>query len=486
MNPESPAPSAAPPPAPIPPTPLSWRLGIAVAIVVLGLMAYWLQSWIGPRGVSGFGVICFLGLVAVFSTNLRAVKWRTIGSGILLQVLLALFIIKLEIFGVAPGRMLFQFLGEIVKYFLDFTLDGCRFVFGVLADKGKMGEVFGPGNSVIIAFAVLPTVIFVSAVFSVLYHYGILQRVVAGLSWVMQHVMGTSGAETLSVGANVFIGQTEAPLIVKPYIARMTDSELMSLMLSGMAHIAGGVMAVYIGFGADPVAILASSVMAAPCSLYLTKLLIPETGRPETLGGVRVTLERPHSSGIDAFAGGTIEGLRLFLNIIAMLIAFLAALAMVNFLLGQLGTVIDYWLPGLVGHPLGVGDDKLSLGKIFSWVFSPLAFLLGVDPGDVGVVAKLLGLKLSANEFIAYLELQRYCPPDDVGAWQISKRSHKLATYALAGFANFGSIGIQLGGIGALAPERRKDLARLSFRALFGGFLATLINGAMAGMLLDD
>src|SRR5262249_40283317 len=262
------------------------------------------------------------------------------------------------------------------------------------------------------------------------------------------------------------------------------------LMLSGMAHIAGGVMAVYIGFGADPVAILASSVMAAPASLYLTKLLLPETGKPETLGGVHVTLEKPHSSGIDAFAGGGVGGLRLFLNIVAMLIAFLAALAMVNYLLGQLGTVIDYWGYHLAGAEPIYASEPLSLGLIFSWVFSPLAFLLGVDFENVGDVARLLGLKLSANEFIAYLKLSAFCPPPTADqpdpVWQLTKRSHQLATYALAGFANFGSIGIQLGGIGALAPERRKDLARLAPRALFGGFLATLINGAIAGIFLDD
>ena len=238
----------------------------------------------------------------------------------------------------------------MVSKFLDFTVHGAVFVFGPLADKEVMIKHF-PGSPLPIAFAVLPSVIFVSAVFAVLYHYGILQRIVAGLAWVMQHLMGTSGAETLSVGANVFIGQTEAPLIVKPFVPRMTDSELLTLMLSGMAHIAGGVMAVYIGFGADPVAILAGSVMAAPASLYLAKLLLPETGRPETLGGVHVEPERTHSSGIDAFAGGTLDGLRLFLNIIAMLIAFLAALALVNYLLEQLGTVIDYWLPAVAGHP---------------------------------------------------------------------------------------------------------------------------------------
>jgi CNT family concentrative nucleoside transporter len=315
------------------------------------------------------------------------------------------------------------------------------------------------GLGFIFAFSALPTVIFISSVFTVLYHFGILQFVVRLFARAMVYILGTSGAETLSVTANVFIGQTEAPLIVKPYIPRMTPSELLTLMVGGMAHISGGVMAIYIGLGADPVAILATSVMAAPASLYLSKLLIPEIGQPETRGKVTAADERPHANGIDAAAAGASDGMRLAINIAAMLIAFLAFVAMFNYFIGWA------W-------------SGMSLQKIFSWVFWPLAFLMGVQGDDVPRVAELLGTKLVLNEFVAYVDL--------TGKYRdvLSPHSYVLATYALTGFANFGSIGIQLGGIGAMAPNRRGDIARLGGLALFGGFLATLINASIAAMLL--
>jgi CNT family concentrative nucleoside transporter len=273
--------------------------------------------------------------------------------------------------------------------------------------------------------------------------------------------MHTSGAETLSAAANVFMGQTEAPLIVKPYVERMTQSELLTLMVGGMATIAGGVMAVYIGMGADPVAILATSVMAAPCGLYLSKLLLPEEEEPMTRGQVRMVVEQTHRNVIDAAAAGASDGLHLALNIAAMLIAFLALLAMLDYLM-------------TLAHP------KLSLQNVFGGSFAPIAYLMGVDRADLWHVGDLLGTKLTANEFVAYVNLTTKYRAT------LTPRSYALATFALTGFANFASIGIQLGGIGAMAPSRRPDLARLGFRALLAGFVATLVNASLAGVLLDS
>jgi CNT family concentrative nucleoside transporter len=431
----------------LPPTPFGWRLGIVVAILALGITAYELQDWIGVRGQAAAGVVCFFGVAAVFSSNLRAINWRTIGWGFALQVLLVVSVIKLEVFGVRPVYEVFRVLGEVFKKFLQFSSEGAHFVFGKFADN-EVG---------IFAFSVLPTIIFVASFFTVLYYFGVLQWIVYLMAQAMRFLLRTSGAETLSVSANVFMGQTEAPLIVKPYVPGMTQSELLALMVGGMAHISGSLLAVYIGKGADAVAILATSVMAAPCSLYLAKVVLPEQGVPETRGGVRPTLEREHANFIDAAAAGASDGLRLALNVAAMLVAFIAFIALANYLLGLA-------FPGL------------TLQVIFSRVFAPVAFLMGVPNGDIPHVADLLGTKLVLNEFVAYSNLT---------SAPLSPRGLILATYALTGFANFSSIGIQIGGIGSIAPTRRSDLARLGPRALLTGFLVTLINASIAGILLD-
>jgi len=316
-------------------------------------------------------------------------------------------------------------------------------------------------NGFVFAFTALPTIIFISSFFTVLYYYGILQRIVALMARAMMYLMRTSGAETLSVAANVFMGQTEAPLIVKPYVPRMTRSELLTMMIGGMAHISGGVMAVYIGLGADPVAILTTSVMAAPCSLYLSKLLMPELDQPETRGRIKTSIEKQHVNVIDAAAAGASDGMHLAMNVAAMLIAFLAFIALFDYLLGLLPVT-----------------PPLTLARLFSVVFSPAAVLMGVQRADVAPLADLLGTKLVLNEFVAFVKLTSEYR--DV----LSPRSYVLATYALTGFANFASIGIQLGGIGGMAPTRRGDLAALGARALFAGFLATLINASMASLFL--
>ena len=430
--------------------------GLALAIAALSMV---LRHSINPRVQGLLGAVCFIAIVAAFSRDLRAVSWRTVAWGMALQLGLALFILKLEIGGVRPGYAFFSRVGDAVKQFLEFTNAGSQFVFGVLADQPAMDKVFGPGRGFVFAFTALPTIIFVSSFFTVLYYFGVLQLIVRVFARLMMFAMRTSGAETLSAVANVFMGQTEAPIIVKPYVPSMTQSELLALMVGGMATISGGVMAVYITLGADPVAILTTSVMAAPCGLYLSKILYPETEEPVTRGEVKVVVERQHTNVIDAAAAGASDGTLLAINVAAMLIAFLAFIALFDYLLAAV-------------HP------QLSLARVFAVLFAPVAVLMGVPAADVPAVGDLLGTKLVANEFVAYIKLTT----EYRGV--ISDRSYTLATYALTGFANFASIGIQLGGIGAMAPSRRGDLARLGSRALLAGFIATLINAAIAASLL--
>ncbi|MDQ3068222.1 MAG: Na+ dependent nucleoside transporter domain protein [Acidobacteriota bacterium] len=457
---DHPAESAGYTPAPIPAAPRtdgSMRIIAAALALGIAIGVYVFQNYLSLNVRAAFGIVAFIATVAAFSSNLRAVNWRTVGFGMAIQLGLALFILKFHIGGWRPGYEFFAAVGYGVKQFLEFTNAGSTFVFGGLADPGVMSAVF-PGGFVF-AFVALPTVIFVSSFFTVLYYFGVLQFVVKIFAKAMMYLMRTSGAETLSAAANVFMGQTEAPIIVKPYVPRMTNSELLAMMVGGMATISGGVMAVYIALGADPVAILTTSVMAAPCGLYLSKLLLPETGEPETLGDVKTVVEKQHVNVVDAAAAGASDGLMLALNIAAMLIAFLAFIALFDFILGAIR-------PGL------------SLPVIFSWVLAPVALLMGVPNQDLGAMGDLLGTKLVANEFVAYVKLTS----EYRGA--ISDRSYVLATYVLTGFANFASIGIQLGGIGAMAPSRRGDLARLGMKALLAGFIATMINACIAAMLI--
>jgi concentrative nucleoside transporter, CNT family len=436
----------------------SLRLACGTVAVALAVAASLTQGLVDPRLQAGFGAVCFVFVVAAASSNLRAVNWRTVGLGMALQLGLALFILKLEIGGVRPGYEFFSAVGGMVRRFLEFTNAGSQFVFGDLANQEALARVLPPSGFVF-AFTALPTIIFVSSFFTVLYYFGVLQVIVALMARAMMYLLRTSGAETLSSAANVFMGQTEAPIIVKPYVPRMTQSELLAMMVGGMATISGGVMAVYISLGADPVAILTTSVMAAPCGLYLSKILLPETEEPETRGRVKMVVERQHVNVIDAAAAGASDGLKLALNVAAMLIAFLAFIAMFDYLLGLVQ-------PGL------------TLASVFAVLFSPMAVLMGVPSADVPAIADLLGTKLVANEFVSFVKLTS--DYQDV----ISPRSYVLATYALTGFANFASIGIQLGGIGGMAPTRRSDLARLGSRALLAGFMATLINASIASMLL--
>ena len=460
---------------PVPPsirskTPWRIRFGIFLALIGMTLVAMWGGNWLGERGRSCIGVVAFVLTACLFSTDIRQIRWRTVLAGVLLQFALATLILREPT--VYAG---FQAVGGAIKKFLDFTDQGAQFVFGPLADPlppppmteaallggggyGHRLQSAPPARPFIFAFKALPAVIFVSSFFTVLYHLGVLQFLVRLMARGVVAVMGTSGAETLSAVANVFMGQTEAPLIVKPYVAGMTRSELLALMAGGMATISGGVMVAYVSMGADPVAILATSVMAAPAGLYLAKILVPETEEPQTRGVVKIALDRPDANIFDAAARGASEGMILVLNIAAMLIAFIAFIALIN-------------------HLVSLVNPAWSLQAGFSLLFSPVALLMGVPEADLPKVAELLGIKLVLNEFVAYSVFQE----SSVG---MSPRAQMLAVFALTGFANFSSIGIQLGGIGSMAPQRRSDLARLGARALLGGFLATLVNASIAGILL--
>jgi CNT family concentrative nucleoside transporter len=413
------------------------------------------------RAISALGLVVFLGLGYLFSTNRRAIRWRTVLWGLGLQVLLAVIVIR-----TGWGFAAFAFLGNLAKKVLDFTDAGSSFVFGE-----KFTDHF-------FAFKVLPTIIFVSSATAVLYYFGVLQRVVQGIAWLMVKTMRTSGAESLC-DANVFVGQTEAPLMIRPYLAGLTQSELHAIMVGGFAHMAAGVLVVYISFGVPAVHLIAASVMAAPGALALAKLLFPEDGEPQTRGSVQAKVDRPWINPIDAAASGAADGARLCINVAAMLIAFLALLALVNALLG--------WGGGLAGMP------QLSLEWLFARLLAPIAWLIGVPWSECGSVAVLLGKKTVLNEFIAYLDMRtlldnaKAIASGTAAAGSVavlSTRATVLATYALAGFSNISSIAIQIGGIGGLAPSRQHDLARLGVRALAAGALTNFISACIAGVLL--
>ncbi len=427
------------------------------------------------------GVFALMGIAWLISNNRKAINWRTVGVGVGLQVLFALLVLK-----TTPGQWMFQGARVLISRLLTFTDYGAHFLFGNLylsspeiaesiADDipaGGLVEGFSVTNpatgdlvslGTVFAIHVLPTIIFFASLMALLYYLGVMQRIVQGFAWLMTRAMGTSGSESLSVASNIFVGQTEAPFVVKPFLGRMTFSEIMAVMTGGFATVAGGVMAAYVRFGVDPGHLMAASVMSAPAALVMAKLIIPETETPETGKSVKIHVEQPYANVIDAAAGGATDGLKLAVNVAAMLVAFIAIIAMINALLG--------WAGGLVGI------ENLSLKIIFGYLFSPLALLMGVHPKDILDVGYLLGTKISINEFVGYVELAGL-------RGEISPRSFTIATYALCGFANFSSIAIQIGGIAALVPSRRRDLARLGLRAMIAGALASWQTAAIAGILL--
>jgi len=398
------------------------------------------------------GMLAIMGIAYGLSTNRKAVRLKTVAWGLGLQLALALFVLRTD-----AGQALFAYVGDLIKRLLEFSFSGSEMVFGGLGVKG--GGSFG----FIFAFQVLPTIIFIAALFAILYHLGVMQVVVKAFAKVMTALMGASGAESLNVAASIFMGQTEAPLTVRPFLNRMTQSELMCVMTSGMAHISGGIMAAYIAFGMDAKHLLAAVIMTAPGTILLAKIFVPETETPETAGTVKLDVPRTDANIIGAAARGTGEGLHLAMNVAAMLVSFLALVALLNALLGGIGS--------LVGRP------DLSMEMILGYAFQPLAILMGVPFRDSQTIGSLLGTRMVLNEFVAYSQLG---PMKE----SLDPKSFVIATYALCGFANFGSIGIQIGGIGALAPERKHDLARFGLRALLAGTFANFMTACIAGMLL--
>ncbi|MBW4562550.1 MAG: NupC/NupG family nucleoside CNT transporter [Mojavia pulchra JT2-VF2] len=400
------------------------------------------------RAISALGILVFIGISYALSVNRSAVRWRTVAWGLGLEFIFALLILKTP-----GGLIIFKSLGDVVSNFLAFSDVGAKFVFG----ENFKDHFF--------AFQVLPTIIFFSAFISVLYYYGILQRVVNGLAWVMMKTMKTSGSESLSCAGNIFLGPTESVLIVKPYVATMTQSELHAVMTGGFATIAGGVLGAYLSFGIPAEHLIAAFFMTAPTSLVVSKLLYPETEVSETAGKAKIDVRTNYVNVIDATTTGAIDGVKLAVNVAVMIIAFLGLLAAVNALLGCLG--------GLVSLP------QLSLQWILSFIMAPVAWLMGVPLADCRQVGALLGTKTILNEFIAFLDLKTL-----IASGNISQRGIIIATYALCNFANIGSIGITIGGIAGMAPNRQHDLARMGVKSMIGGLLAGFITACIAGILV--
>ena len=404
---------------------------------VLGILAVLLAAWLG-------------------STDRRRIRWRTVGWGLGLQLLFAFFVLRFSY-----GEAALQWAGDMVKSMLASTYAGTKVLFGPLGipDGSSLGSIF--------AFQVLPTIIFISAFFAVLYHIGLMQIVIRALAWVMLKTMRISGAESMNVAASIFMGQTEAPLTIRPFLAGATRSELMTIMTSGMAHVSGGIMAMYIAQGVEPRHLLAAVIMTSPGTILMAKMLVPETEVPATEGKVNIPKDEQHKDEnlIGAIARGTIDGGKLAFNVAIMLVSFLALVALLDGLLGWThGLNYMHWVPA-------------SLGQILGFVFAPVAWLIGVPWHDCGAIGNLLGTRMALNEVIAYIAL-------GTQKLTLAPRSFTIATFALCGFANLGSIGMQIGGIGALVPERRNDLAKLGVRAMLAGTMANLISASIAGMFL--
>jgi CNT family concentrative nucleoside transporter len=434
------------------------------------------------------GLLGIAGLLAVaycLSSQRKCINWRVISGGLFLQLVIAALLLS-NVPGVA---FIFEGMSKFFVSLFGFAMSGSEFVFGVLGNPETIAEELGTKHNFVFAFHALPMIIFFSALSSLLYYMGVLQRVVKILAFAMSRMMKLSGAESLAAAANVFVGQTEAPLIIKPYVSRMTRSELAALMVGGMATIAGSVFGAYVIFlgGGDKQemqmfgkVLLCASLMNAPAALLIAKMLVPET--EEVSRNLNVAKERIGTNAIDAVANGTSEGLKLALNVAAMLIAFIAIIAMCNFMLGSwLGAIP---LPGeagninaLVEHLSGGTFESLSLEAVCGFVFAPIAWLIGVGGEETLKVGQLIGVKVIANEFVAFASLG-----DLKAAGELSRHAVFLSTFALCGFANFASIGIQIGGIGGLAPERKADIARLGIKALIGGTLASLLSASVAGM----
>ncbi|UWZ84071.1 NupC/NupG family nucleoside CNT transporter [Occallatibacter riparius] len=408
------------------------------------------------------GILAVLAAAWLFSTNRSRIRWRTVAWGLSLQVIFAFFVLRFTF-----GQQAMAWAGDVVNKMLSATTAGTRVLFGELGlpNSGAFGKLIAPNSGAIFAFQVLPTIIFISAFFAVMYHIGVMQQIIRAFAWIMLKTMRISGAESMNVAASIFMGQTEAPLTIRPFLSRATRSELMTIMTSGMAHVSGGIMAMYISQGIEAKHLLAAVIMTSPGTILVAKMLVPETEIPDTEGKVIIPKDEQHKDEnlIGAIARGTIDGGKLAMNVAIMLISFLALVALLDMLLA--------WVHG------GLPWIPPSLGQILGYIFWPVAWLIGVPAHDCGLIGNLLGTRMALNEVIAYIAL---------GAQKamISPRSFTIATFALCGFANLGSIGMQIGGIGALVPERRNDLAKLGVRAMLAGTMANLISASIAGMFL--
>jgi CNT family concentrative nucleoside transporter len=416
------------------------------------------------------GIALILGLAFLLSNNRKAINLRVILSGLALQLALALFILKTSL-----GQSIFGFLARAITKVLDFAMNGADFVFGLLVDKQTLDRVVGPAHSFIFMFKIMPTIIFVAVLVSIAYHIGLMQRIVSVFAKGMKAIMNVSGSEALSNVSSAFVGQVEAQILIKPYINTMTMSELLASMAGSMACIAGGVMAVYISMGVPAEYLLAASIMAAPAALVISKIVIPETQESETKGTVKLEVKKSHSNLMDAISHGAGDGLKVSLNVIAMLIGVIALIAMIDYLLGKFGMF-------LFNHTaydafLGMDFRHFSLKEILGSMFSVFAWAMGVPSQDTHAVGQLLGTKLAVNEFVAYLDLSAIKSTLD-------PKSLLIVSFACCGFANFSSIAIQVGGIGELAPMRRADLAKLGFKALICGTLASYLSATVAGILM--
>lgn len=449
---------------------------------MIGLAAGSLDTPLPERALAIIGIVVVLGIAWLLSSDRKRVPWRLVGVGLVLQLALGLLVLRTGV-----GRAIFDGANRVFQLLLGFTHEGASFLFGNLVQQNvPVGEPV-PGAPVemaaieagttvantgaFFAFSVLPTIVFFSTLMALAYHVGLMQRVVGGIAWIMRRSMKTSGAETLSVAGNIFVGHTESPLLIRPFLGTLTMSELNTVMIGGFATVAGGVMAGFVGMlsGYFPdIAghLLTASVMNAPAALIISKILLPETGEPVTRGSAPIRVERTAVNLIDAAADGAAQGLKLALNVGAMLLSFIALIALVNYAIATAGG----W----------VGVDGLSLQRIFGWLLAPLAWILGVPWEDAGTVGSLIGIKAAVNEFVAYVDLAGVLQAGELA----SPRSVVIATYALLGFANFSAIAIQIGGIGGLAPDRRQDLSRLGLRAMVGGNLAAFLSAGWAGMIL--
>ena len=402
------------------------------------------------------GLVVFLSLAYIFSTNRRAIRWKTVVWGLGLQIVFAFAVIKWNY-----GQIILSNVSAVITGLLGHAADGSGLVFGYLGIPSNPLSVF--------AFAVLPTIIFVSAFFAILYHIGLMQQIIRVVAWIMQWTMGTSGAESTNVAASIFMGQTEAPLTIRPFLSGATRSELMTIMTSGMAHVSGGIMAAYILFGINAKDLLSAVIMTAPGTILLSKMLVPETEVPVTSGRVEMAPLERDTNALGAISRGTIDGLNLAVNVGAMLITFIALIYLVDGIFGAVHNL-------LANH--GVAWFPSSVEQIFGWLFSPVAWVIGIPWKDCHTVGNLLGLRTVTNELVAF---QRLGPMKD----GMDPRSFTIATFALCGFANFSSIGIQIGGIGALAPNKKADLARLGIRAMAAGTMANLMSASIVGIMLS-